>query len=252
MTNCIICDTKLGFTNKPTFGQGKLSDGNEICFKCFSKMTKSNGNKIPKFSTMKINDVKEFMSNSEKTVNESNSRLDEIKEQIKNLKLDNVSSFFGRKEVNELPNILFAEESVLDIVQGTYNNKMGILVATENRLIFIDKGFMYGLKVEDFPYDKITSIVYETGFVQGKIIIMASGNKAEIDNVIKNRVKPFSDLTRTQISNSGKSNNIPVQNVTINQQVDVADQLMKLASLKENGILTNEEFQTQKAKLLSQ
>jgi hypothetical protein len=58
------------------------------------------------------------------------------------------------------------------------------------------------------------------------------GNKAEIDNVIKTELNHFSDLTRTQISNSGKSNNIPVQNVTINQQVDVADQLMKLASLK--------------------
>jgi len=165
------------------------------------------------------------------------------------LNLDNVSTFLGRKEVNELPNILFANESVLDIVQGTYSNNNGILVATESRLIFIDKGLIYGLKVEDFPYDKITSIQYETGLILGKIIIMASGNRAEIDNVNKVRVKPFSDFTRTQISNHGKSNS--TQNVTINQPIDLADQLSKLASLRDKGILTDEEFQIQKSRLLS-
>lgn len=33
-------------------------------------------------------------------------------------------------------------------------------------------------------------------------------------------------------------------------QVDVADELQKLAQLKEQGVLTEEEFATQKAKLL--
>ena len=78
---------------------------------------------------------------------------------------------------------------------------------------------------------------------------MASGNRAEIDNVIKIRVKPFSDFTRTQISKHGKSNS--TQNVTINQPIDLADQLSKLASLRDKGILTDEEFQIQKSRLLS-
>jgi hypothetical protein len=61
---------------------------------------------------------------------------------------------------------------------------------------------------------------------------MASEIRLKLTMLLKQKLNHFSDLTRTQISNSGKSNNIPVQNVTINQQVDVADQLMKLASLK--------------------
>jgi hypothetical protein len=63
---------------------------------------------------------------------------------------------------------------------------------------------------------------------------MASEIRLKLTMLLKQELNHFSDLTRTQISNSGKSNNIPVQNVTINQQVDVADQLMKLASLKRN------------------
>ena len=37
------------------------------------------------------------------------------------------------------------------------------------------KGFIFGLKVEDFPYDKISSIQYETGLIFGKLTIFTSG-----------------------------------------------------------------------------
>ena len=38
--------------------------------------------------------------------------------------------------------------------------------------------------------------------------------------------------------------------VIVNQEVDIADQLLKLSKLTEQGILTQEEFESQKAKLL--
>ena len=62
--------------------------------------------------------------------------------------------FVGRREVKELPKILWDDEQVLDLVQGFYNNGTGILVATQKRLLFVDKGMLGGLKVEDFPLDK--------------------------------------------------------------------------------------------------
>jgi Bacterial PH domain len=92
---------------------------------------------------------------------------------------------FGRKEIRELPNILWDTEDLLDIIQGTYNNGRGILVATSGRLIFIDKGMLYGLKVEDFSLDKISSIQYETGLLLASVTIFTSGNKAVIKNVAK-------------------------------------------------------------------
>lgn len=244
MSNCILCNTKLGFTNKPTFGQGKLKDGNEICFPCF----KNNGGTISKFKEMTTIELKEFISNRNQLKEDDNKRLNEIKQQIQDLKLSNLSSFFGRKEINELPSILFDNENVIDIVQGTYEKRIGILVATESRVIFIDKG-IFNLKVEDFPYDKITSIQFETGFVMGKLIILASGNKAQIEDVVKDRVKPFADNVRTRISELGKKENS--QTVIVNQQIDIAEQLTKLSGLRDNGILTEEEFQTQKQKLLN-
>lgn len=241
MANCIICETKLGFTNKPTFGQGKLTDGNEICFPCFKK----NGGAISKFKEMSTQDLKDFISSKIQSSENSSNRLNEIKQQIQNLKLSNVSSFLGRREINELPNILATSEFIDNIAQGTYDNSQGILVSTNRRLLFVDKGILYGLKVEDFPLDKITSIQYETGLLLGGIKIHTSGNVAKIENVEKATARSFSEFVRDKLSQPKER-----AQATIVAEPNVLDQLEKLAKLKANGILTEEEFSEQKKKLL--
>ena len=177
--------------------------------------------------------------------------LTEIQLQIKNL--DGFESFLGSKEIKELPNILWADETVENIIQGTYNDGNGILVATNRRLVFVDKGILFGLKVEDFAYDKISSIQYETGIFFGKLTIFTSGNKAVIDNVIKAKVRVFGDWVRSRISapitNSINQPSTPIHNSS-QGKVDIADQLERLAKLKDQGILTDEEFTIQKKKLL--
>lgn len=244
MANCVLCSTELKFMNTPTFGSGKLSDGGTVCSECFKKINKANPSvafKLKKHTLADINNVLEEKTNQN---SEKNNRLDEIKSQIQSLKLDNFSSFLGRKEINELPNILATNETVDNIIQGTYNNGQGILVSTNSRLVFIDKGLLYGLKVEDFPLDKITSIQYETGLLLGKVKIHTSSNIATIDNVEKASTRSFAEFVRNKLSQ-------PKENVlNVNTQPDVLDQLEKLAKLKENGILSEEEFNDQKKKLL--
>lgn len=177
-------------------------------------------------------------------MSEKSVKLDEVKAQIKQLDLDNVSTFFGRKEINELPHILAVSEIVDNIVQGTYKNGNGILVSTNRRLIFIDKGLIYGLKVEDFPLDKISSIQYETGLVLGKIKIHTSGNIATIDNIEKSSARRFAEFVSNKLSQPKETQ---IQN---NSQPDIYDRLEKLAKLKEKEIITEEEFVEQKKKLL--
>ncbi|MEI6435784.1 MAG: PH domain-containing protein [Bacteroidota bacterium] len=249
--NCTICDSSIGFMNKPNFGTGKLKDQTEICSKCFSRINNIDSSMIRQLKNMTSLELKDFLFKHEQAYNIYNQKLEIIKEQIKNLNLDKTSSLFGYKEINELPRILLENENVLEIVQGGYSGKIGILVATEQRLIFIDKGFVYGLKIEDFHYDKIISIQHETGLVHGKIVLTSAGNHAEISNVIKDRVKPFCDKVKMIISDLNKSQSSQNQNTNTNQAIDIADQLLKLANLKEKGILTEAEFQSQKIKLLS-
>jgi hypothetical protein len=239
MGNCVICETKLGFLNRPTFGQGKLTDGNEICYNCFIKYGSSSTN----FKKMSSETVKEFIASKDVINDDNNNRLIEIKSQIQNLKLDNISNFLARKEINELPKILADNEFIDHIVQGTYNGGQGILVSTNRRLIFIDKGFLYGLKVEDFPLDKISSIQYETGLLLGNIKIHTSGNFAKIENIEKVSARIFSEFVRNKLSQ-------PKESTSQILQPNILDQLEKLAKLKENGIISEEEFNENKKKLL--
>lgn len=129
-------------------------------------------------------------------------------------------------------------------------NGNGLLIATNKRLVFVDKGLLGGLKVEDFPYDKISSIQYETGMVFGKIKIFASGNKANIEQIDKQQAKTFAEYVRARISSPSEHASYQDHNQQ-NSNGSLADQLRELAELKEQGILTEEEFQQQKTKILN-
>lgn len=171
--------------------------------------------------------------------------LDEIKLRIKGL--GGFESFLGRREIKELPNILWQDENVENVIQGIYNNGNGILVATNKRLIFVDKGILFGLRVEDFPYDKITNIQYETGLLFGKLAIYTASNKSIIEQVTKSHVRSFGDWVRARIS-SPKENQL---NKETPNGFDPIEKLERLAKLKEQGILTDEEFNQQKQQILS-
>ena len=163
-------------------------------------------------------------------------------------KLDGVSRWSGSKELKELPQILWEDEEVENIVQGIYASRNGIAVSTDRRLIFLDKGLMYGLRVEDFAYDKITSIQYQTGLVFGEITIFASGNRAEIKQIPKDQVRPFAENVRARLS-SNKAQ-LSQAKPEIKTQ-DLVSQLERLAQLRASGVLTEEEFQVQKARILN-
>lgn len=247
MSNCILCSKELKFMNTPTFGAGKLNDGGIVCTDCYKKINKANPKVAFKLKNYTLFQVQEILQDKIEAHNSKNAKLNEIKNQIQKLNLSGGSQFLGRKEINELPQILAENESVNNIVQGTYNNGNGILVSTDRRLIFIDKGLLYGLKVEDFPHDKISSIQYETGLILAKIKIHTSGNIALIDNVEKSSARQFAEFVRDFISRPKQQEPIFIQNIA---EPSIFDQLEKLGKLKEMGIVTDEEFNEQKKKLL--
>lgn len=161
-------------------------------------------------------------------------------------KIDGVGQFLTRREIKELPSILWDGELPMHVVNGRYNNGNGILVATDRRLVFVDKG-MFSLKVEDFPYDRISSIEAKTGMLMGQLAIFASGNKEEIQNVPKDRVHPLADWIRARV----REDKTPPQQQAP-ATASVADELAKFAALRDQGVITEAEFDTQKARLLGQ
>lgn len=175
-------------------------------------------------------------------------RVQEIKAKFESVSGSDVS-IFGRKEINELPNILRDGESILDIVSGWYEGGFGVLVSTDVRLLFVDKRMLNRLRVEDFPNGVITSIQYEMTLMSGKITIHASGNRAIIGRVPKRRVRDFAEGVRSRLSRKDDPKSGPTSSST-RSVADVAKEIEALAELKAKGILSEEEFTAKKKQLL--
>ena len=186
--------------------------------------------------------------------------LDEVKAQIG--VIDGGSAFLHYKEIKALPSILWEDERVERLGTGIFNSTNGVIVATNKRLLFLNVGLFSGTQSVDFGYDKISSIQCETGLLLGKLTIYASGNKAEISSVEKNQARNLADSIRVYIGGCtakattppNPSNNV-VNALASRMDRDATDamllQIERLANLKSQGVLTEEEFNTQKQRLLA-
>ncbi|WP_278377620.1 PH domain-containing protein [Chryseobacterium arthrosphaerae] len=194
------------------------------------------------------------------------SRLDEIKDQI--VALNARLSIFVNSEVKELVNVLDKNEQIIAIAEGKYlyNNLEGILVSTESRVVFVDKKFFGGVFENEFPHDKISSMQHSAGLMSSELKIFTDRIKAEFKLYNRNAAKTFYDAIHGYVYKSGNQSaqqqqqqqQQPVKQSERSQPGPVKkedpavifDKLEKLGKLRENGILTEEEFAEQKKKLL--
>lgn len=109
------------------------------------------------------------------------------------------SKFGGKKELKRLVDHLYPHETVQRMATGAYGGGLGLLVMTDQRLIFIKEGMMSS-KLEDFPLSKIASVQWSSGMGTGKMQVFASGNKAEITGMNKVDGKALSDDLRARLS----------------------------------------------------
>src|SRR5580692_10836308 len=81
-----------------------------------------------------------------------------INEQLKRLGFS--LNGWGRSEIRELPHILLPGEEIYELVNGTYEGGFALAVATDARLLLVDKKPMNYLTVEDIRFDMISEIDY--------------------------------------------------------------------------------------------
>lgn len=167
---------------------------------------------------------------------------------MEQLKAADVDTFMlPKKELKALPEVLMEGEMIRHLVQGMYSGGIGVLCATNKRLVFVDKGLFFGLKVEEFPLRTLSSVSHETGVMMAKIKIFASGNNAEITHVDKMGAKAFVVAARELIDGvSNSSNNSNAEK----SEVDILDRLERLLALRDKGGLSDNEFQSEKSKLM--
>jgi hypothetical protein len=80
---------------------------------------------------------------------------------------------WGKGELDELQNILLPDEEIYECVNGSYEGGFALLVATDIRLLLIDKKPMNYLTVEDLRFDMINEMDYSHRLMGAKISISA-------------------------------------------------------------------------------
>jgi len=158
--------------------------------------------------------------------------------------------FFTKKELNYLPEILNDGEEIIAFTSGLMDGNTWLITLTDKRIIFLDKGMIYGLEQTVINLDKINSVSGKTGILFGEIFIEDGATERHIDNVWKKTVKIFTNLVMEAIENH--RNKLHSHQV-VQQQVIEEDpyaKLEKLAGLKDKGIISEEEFNSAKQKIL--
>jgi hypothetical protein len=140
-------------------------------------------------------------------------------------------------------------EQAISAVLGTYEAKVlgqdsvrtGMLIATDHRVVFYAKK-VGGYELESFPYSNISSFEQGRNMMGPNITFFSSGNKVHIKWIKDGDVPEFVAAVRSRM---GKSSNAAAS------APDVAEQIRKLAELRDQGLLTDSEFQAKKTELLS-
>lgn len=195
--------------------------------------------------------------------------LAEVRAQIKALPHKYI--FYTKREIKYLPKILTDDEQILGLTSGYHGKTTVLLVCTNRRLLFIDKGMIIGLRVRQLNLDRIQSIDSSYLILFGSIRVWDGAAAYQINLVLKDSIEPFVRSVRDAMQHykaialrdamggyapqPQKQAPPPApqqyQPPKPTKQVDMLEQLERLAKLKSDGHLTDEEFEAQKKRVIS-
>lgn len=73
-------------------------------------------------------------------------------------------------EVSALSQIMSHDEEIMISMQGLYDEGIGLIVATNARLLIVNKSWFWQ-RVEDESYSMVNSVVYKQGILLGKVYL---------------------------------------------------------------------------------
>ena len=151
------------------------------------------------------------------------------------------------------------DEQVLAAVttKMTVKKMTGILVATSHRLVFVANGMVHGRYFEVLEYDQMRGIgLSADGLTQTKLSIPYGDSTIIFEDIFDDdHFKYFYQIVQNQMSEARKKAVSSIITVKTIQSTDRTDskyeRLAQIAKLRDQGILTEEEFQREKEKILN-
>jgi hypothetical protein len=161
-------------------------------------------------------------------------------------RLGKMGRVFGRKEVRHLQHLLHGTERVIVLGQGQYESKQGLIALTTERLFFFEKSLLGQETIEEFSLKSITSLETGKKMTGERLVVHASGNSNEIKGMFHGQadeiVRQFRRLKAEQEAPAPVTAPPPGD--------DPIAQLEKLAKLRDQGVISAEEFDRKKAELM--
>lgn len=264
MPNCVICNCTLSKGSLNTKDKYELAGGGYICKNCAQKIG-INSFMSAGFTNAKKVKEKYFKLYPDEAPKQSNELTAEDQERLDNEFVDRINAIPDCKillvnELKHLRNVLNDGEEVIHAINGVmgknsalthassrYINATWLAALTNTRIILIHKHLATGVDCFSFPLETVKSVSYRVGLANSTVTITQGLSCVILENIKKGYETPFVDKANDAIRKALDGNSKqPVQKVTPSG----ADELMKWHSLLQQGIITQEEFDTQKAKLL--
>lgn len=123
--------------------------------------------------------------------------LSQVEDQLKRVGCN--FRFWGRPEIRELTKILIPGEIIAQAVNGRYENGFAMLVATDHRLLLIDKKPMF-LTLEDIRFDMIAEIDFSAQLVDGTVKIITPNRTLVFTAWNQGRLRKILNYTQQRIS----------------------------------------------------
>jgi Bacterial PH domain/Short C-terminal domain len=160
------------------------------------------------------------------------------------------------KRLGKAQQVLLGDERVLDgatgLIQvrrmGSETARSGVVLATDRRVILFTTK-IGGYDVQDFAYGLLTGVDHKKGIVFGDLHLNAAGDRAHVKQVPKADIERLAQAIRDQMALARR----PAAHAQPPQPAAPADpheELRKLAALRDEGIITTDDFEAKKRQLL--
>lgn len=190
-------------------------------------------------------------------------------EQVKTmLNKAGVTDLFGtRKEVKSLPEILHDGELIIYATSGfmdgksatssqggspwsgSSNSGTALVVLTDNRIMFIDKGMLYGIRFADIPIEKINGVSYAKKLMFGDVMVTHGAHTILIKNVDKKTASILVEKIKEQMDRI-KHQSVPTKDSIGSNHKTPVEQVKEYKELLDMNIITKAEFEKKKKEIL--
>lgn len=124
--------------------------------------------------------------------------------QRRTARIDRLSRLMVGSEIGRLPEVLRPDEDLLKVVSAIVPGGWGLLVATSERILWVDKGLI-SFRADTLDYGRITSVVAATGLVSGTIRIDMYGHSRIFSFVRpKDEAFPFGNLVLDKVEEAAR------------------------------------------------